>query len=53
MKFSFQRKLCLKDAILMHDELLQKGCPYSLSPEGLIFIKKEAKCYNCTCFIDF
>ncbi|XP_065939520.1 uncharacterized protein [Magallana gigas] len=30
---AFQRKLCLEDAILIHDELFQKGCPYSLSPE--------------------
>ncbi|XP_052679570.1 uncharacterized protein LOC128160314 [Crassostrea angulata] len=30
---AFQRKFCLEDAILIHDELLQKGCPYNLSPE--------------------
>nr|XP_034307590.1 uncharacterized protein LOC117683003 [Crassostrea gigas]XP_034307591.1 uncharacterized protein LOC117683003 [Crassostrea gigas]XP_034307592.1 uncharacterized protein LOC117683003 [Crassostrea gigas]XP_034307593.1 uncharacterized protein LOC117683003 [Crassostrea gigas]XP_034307594.1 uncharacterized protein LOC117683003 [Crassostrea gigas] len=30
---AFQRKFCLEDAILIHDDLFQKGCPYRLSPE--------------------
>lgn len=30
---AFQRKLCLEDAVLIHDALFQKGCPYSLRAE--------------------
>nr|XP_034307597.1 uncharacterized protein LOC117683004 [Crassostrea gigas] len=30
---AFQRKLCLEDAVLIHDDLFQKGCPYSLRAE--------------------